>query len=71
MSRRLRKRWCWCLALALAAGCHAPVRENVDAFLCDLAAQPLDVSTPAAKDVVPPEQKMSATQTRPDASAGF
>src|SRR5437870_2549835 len=69
MSRRLRKRWCWCLALALAAGCHAPVRENVDAFLCDLAAQPLDVSTPASRDIVPPDQKMSATQTRPDAPA--
>jgi len=39
MSRRLRKRWCWSLALALAAGCHAPVRENVDVFLCDLAAR--------------------------------
>ena len=69
MSRRLRKRWCWCLALALAAGCHAPVRENVDAFLCDLAAQPLDVSTPASRDIVPPDQKMSATQTRLDAPA--
>ena len=70
-----RIRW---LTLLLVGGCVHPVREQVDAVVCELAARPLDVQAPQIppapekKPAIPADaQKPSTTKpgpsgTRPD-----
>src|SRR5438552_889660 len=41
------KRRFWLALLLFSSGCLHPVRHDVDAIICDLAAHPLDVQTPA------------------------
>src|SRR5260370_27576741 len=51
-SMRFRSSTCWivCLLLPLTGGCLYPVREQVDEVICDIAAHPLDVHTPASQE---------------------
>src|SRR5438105_5046843 len=53
MRVRVLKCWSICMSLALAGGCLHPVRKQVDAVICDMAAQPLDVHTPTVADKSP------------------
>src|SRR5438132_11844188 len=66
MRLRFSRTWIVYLPLALAAGCLYPVRQQVDNVICDFAARPLDVHTPATPEQST-SQGMSATT---DSSCG-
>jgi len=66
VAKPLRSPW-WGLALLLLAGCLSPVREEIDAAVCDLAAQTLDLE-PMAPASRPPGEL--PTPRKADAEAG-
>src|SRR5207253_4889756 len=53
--------WSIWLLLAPAGGCLYPVRHEVDATVCDLAGQPLDIHTPTAREPEPAPTTGSAS----------
>ncbi len=74
MARRCRLRLL-CLAVALClSGCASPVKEQVDALVCELSARPLDLTPPAlttgAEPVPPPRETAPAGRSQPGSSTG-
>jgi len=63
---RFRSSTCWIvgLLLPLTGGCLYPVREQVDEVICDIAAHPLDVHTPATQEK-PAVESTNNTTGRP------
>jgi cobalt-zinc-cadmium efflux system outer membrane protein len=61
---RFRSATCWIVCLLpLTGGCLYPVREQVDEVICDIAAHPLDVHTPATQER-PAAQSTNSTTSR-------
>src|SRR5437899_3533619 len=67
------KRWPSLFVILVVGGCLYPVRQQVDAVVCDLAAHPLDIQPqkpeelpkpmPAAPDKEPTEKSSSSPST--------
>lgn len=66
MSLNLPKRSSWLMAALLLGGCCFAVRDEADRTVCNLAAQPLDVTMPAVDENLPKPVKEGAAdqQTR-------
>ena len=61
------------LGLLALLGCYYPVREKIDATLCDIAKQPLDIQKLPAADqapLMPPAEDGAIKQTAAEADEG-
>ncbi|HLJ93068.1 MAG TPA: TolC family protein [Gemmataceae bacterium] len=68
---RFAQRWPGLLLILLAAGCLHPVREQVDAVVCDLAAHPLDTQpgTPEEEPRPMPAETLPPPKPTPSPSS--
>ncbi|HEY7157231.1 MAG TPA: TolC family protein [Gemmataceae bacterium] len=65
--------WAVLLGMLMLLGCYYPVREKIDASLCDIAKQPLDIQKLPAADqtpLTPPAVAEPIKQTAAAAEAG-
>ena len=71
MILRSATRWLILLGLLVPTGCYYPVRDKIDAVVCDIAKQPFDVQKLEAADQLPimpsaEDEKIKQTAYRPD-----